>query len=52
VLIGAAPPNGTYGLGRANKAEHDRALAASANVPPPTAPVFGPSDPLMKLWRA
>jgi uncharacterized protein YjlB len=50
VLIGAPPPNGTYDLGRANKAEHDRALAAIADVPPPT--VSGPSDPLMKLWRA
>jgi uncharacterized protein YjlB len=52
VLIGADPPNGTFDLGRANKAEHDRALAAIANLPPPTDPVFGPSDPLMKLWRA
>jgi uncharacterized protein YjlB len=53
VVIGAYPPNGTYDLCRASKAEHDRALAAIANVPlPPTDPVFGPSGPLMKLWRA
>jgi uncharacterized protein YjlB len=52
VVIGTDPRNGTYDLGRANKAEHNRALAAIANVPPPTDPVFGPSDPPMKLWRA
>jgi uncharacterized protein YjlB len=53
VVIGAYPPAGTYDLCRGSKAEHERALAAIANVPPPpTDPVFGPSGPLMKLWRA
>jgi uncharacterized protein YjlB len=38
---------------RGSKAEHDRALAAIANVPPPpTDPAFAPSGPLMKRWRA
>jgi uncharacterized protein YjlB len=53
VVIGAYPPNGTYDLCRGSKAEHDRALAAIANVALPlTDPVFGASGPLMKLWRA
>jgi uncharacterized protein YjlB len=53
VVIGAYPPNGTYDLCLGSNAEHDRALATIVNVPlPPTDPVFGPSGPLIKLWRA
>jgi uncharacterized protein YjlB len=53
VVIGAYPPNGKYDLCRGSKADHARAIAAIAEVPPPaTDPVFGAAGPLTQLWRA
>ncbi len=53
VVIGAYPPNGTYNICRATKAEHAKALISIPKVPPPPAdPVFGPKGPLVALWRA
>jgi uncharacterized protein YjlB len=52
VVIGAYPPTGKYNLCRGTKAEHAKALATIAEVPPPaTDPVFGSEGPLLKLWR-
>ena len=52
VVIGAYPPDGTYNLCRATKAEHARALRSIADVPlPATDPAFGPEGPLLTLWR-
>jgi len=53
VVIGAYPPSGKYDLCRGSKAEHAKALASIAKVPPPAAdPVLGPKGPLITLWRA
>lgn len=53
VVIGAYPPSGHYNLCRASKAEHDRALALIAQVPPPRSdPIFGLDGPLVALWRS
>ena len=53
VVIGAYPPSGKYDLCRGSKAEHAKALASIAKVPPPAAdPVLGPKGPLIALWRA
>jgi uncharacterized protein YjlB len=52
VVVGAYPPNGTYNLRRASKAERAKAIIEIADVPPPeTDPVFGVQGPLMELWR-
>ena len=52
VVVGAYPPDGTYNLRRASKAERDRAILEIAEVPPPqTDPVFGLQGPLLELWR-
>jgi uncharacterized protein YjlB len=51
-VVGAYPPDGTYNLRRASKAERAKAIDEISNVPPPTIdPVFGPNGPLLKLWR-
>jgi uncharacterized protein YjlB len=53
VVVGAYPPDGTYNLRRASKAERAKAIDEILNVPPPTVdPVFGPNGPLLKLWRS
>jgi uncharacterized protein YjlB len=53
VVVGAYPPNGTYNLRRASKAERAKAILEIADVPPPeTDPVFGVQGPLMELWRS
>jgi uncharacterized protein YjlB len=52
VVVGAYPPDGTYNLRRASKAERAKAIEEILNVPPPTIdPVFGPDGPLVTLWR-
>jgi uncharacterized protein YjlB len=51
VVVGAYPPSGKYDLCRGSKADHARAIAAIAVVPPPpTDPVFGAAGPLRRLW--
>jgi uncharacterized protein YjlB len=53
VVVGAYPPDGTYNLRRASKAERDKAKQEILNVPPPTIdPVFGSKGPLLTLWRS
>jgi uncharacterized protein YjlB len=52
IVVGAYPPSGKYDLCRGSKADHDRAIAAIAEVPlPPTDPVYGAAGPLTKLWH-
>jgi uncharacterized protein YjlB len=52
LVVGAYPPSGQYDEFGASKAEHDRAVAAIAEVKPPAAdPVYGRSGPLNRLWR-
>jgi uncharacterized protein YjlB len=52
VVIGAYPPSGKYDLCRGSRAEHRKALASIAKVPPPGSdPVFGRDGPLLALWR-
>jgi uncharacterized protein YjlB len=52
VVVGAYPPDGTYNLRRASKAERAKAILEITDVPPPqTDPVFGMQGPLMELWR-
>jgi uncharacterized protein YjlB len=51
-VIGAYPRSGQYDLCRGSKAEHDKAVAAIANVPlPDSDPVYGKQGPLLRLWR-
>jgi uncharacterized protein YjlB len=53
LVVGAYPPSGQYDEFGASKAEHDRAVAAIAEVKPPAAdPVYGRNGPLNRLWRA
>jgi len=53
VVIGAYPPSGQYDLCRGSRLEHDKALAAIAQVPRPTSdPVYGDDGPLVTLWPA
>jgi uncharacterized protein YjlB len=53
VVIGAYPPSGQYDLCRGSRLEHDKALAAIAQVPrPATDPVYGDNGPLLTLWPA
>jgi uncharacterized protein YjlB len=52
LVVGAYPPSGQYDEFGASKAEHDRAVAAIAEVKPPAAdPVYGRNGPLNRLWR-
>ena len=53
VVIGAYPPSGQYDLCRGSRLEHDKALAAIAQVPrPATDPVYGDDGPLVTPWPA
>ena len=53
VVIGAYPRSGQYDLCRGSRREHDKALAAIAQVPRPvTDPVYGDDGPLVTLWPA
>ena len=53
VVVGAYPPSGQYDLCRGSRREHDKALAAIAQVPrPATDPVYGDDGPLVTLWPA
>ena len=53
VVIGAYPPGGKYNLCRATKPDHAKAVVTIGKVPPPaTDPVFGPTGPLLDLWRS
>jgi len=52
VVIGAYPPSGKYNLCRNTKSDHARAVLTIPKVPPPAVdPVFGPTGPLLALWR-
>jgi uncharacterized protein YjlB len=52
VVIGAYPPSGKYNLCRNTKSDHARAVLTIPKVPPPAVdPVFGPTGPLIALWR-
>jgi uncharacterized protein YjlB len=53
VVVGAYPPSGQYDLCRGSRLEHDKALAAIAQVPRPMSdPVYGEDGPLVTLWPA
>ena len=53
LVIGAYPPDGTYGLCRGdNPAERDKALTTIPKVPlPESDPVLGKDGPLPQMWR-
>jgi len=52
LVVGAYPPSGNYDECRPSAAEHDRALTTIPKVALPRKdPVYGPSGPLMRLWR-
>lgn len=52
LVVGAYPGGKDYDMCRANKGDHDRALAAIAKTRPPrTDPVFGARGPLKDQWR-
>ncbi len=52
LVVGAYPGGKDYDMCRANKGDHDRALAAIAKTTSPrTDPVYGGKGPLKDLWR-
>lgn len=51
IVIGAYPPAGKFDLCRGSRGEHEKAIVAIREVPPPTSdPIYGIDGPLPKLW--